>query len=373
MLGIFIVVFTTILVIKTSKTSNANIQKILNWLPAILLAYVIPAILSVLLNVDYSAHELHQWSKNFIIPFTILAVMSSLSIHQLKSCGWKPIVVFVAGSFFIALFPILLFGIAKLNPLLMEWLITGEKWKGLVTIIGSWVGGSTSQLVLKEAVETPESVFLAILIFDNLIVNLWTIFMFQFIKKSGKINDQLGINDQTMPEQIVTVKDNPIHPMLAVLLMFILVMLNFYFVPVFIYQILILSIIGLMLSNFWPPWNETFALKIGGVLIIIVMAILGLKLKFSNLSFDYILIGILLIWILGHLIFTMIIARILNVHMAWVAIGSMANVGGIATAPAVTSAYKKEWMPHAVLLAVLSMATGTFWGLMTIGIIKSIL
>ena len=44
----------------------------------------------------------------------------------------------------------------------------------------------------------------------------------------------------------------------------------------------------------------------------------------------------------------------------------MANVGGIATAPAVTAAYEKKWMPHAIILAVLSMATGTLWGMLTL-------
>jgi uncharacterized membrane protein len=48
----------------------------------------------------------------------------------------------------------------------------------------------------------------------------------------------------------------------------------------------------------------------------------------------------------------------------------MANVGGIATAPAVTAGYEKKWMPHAIVLAILSMATGTFWGLLTIDLFE---
>jgi len=44
----------------------------------------------------------------------------------------------------------------------------------------------------------------------------------------------------------------------------------------------------------------------------------------------------------------------------------MANLGGISTAPAVTAAYEKRWMPHAILLSILSMVSGTFWGLLTI-------
>lgn len=31
-----------------------------------------------------------------------------------------------------------------------------------------------------------------------------------------------------------------------------------------------------------------------------------------------------------------------------------------------TAAYKKELMPHAIILAILSMVTGTGWGMLTI-------
>ncbi|MGB1831752.1 MAG: DUF819 family protein, partial [Flavobacteriaceae bacterium] len=100
------------------------------------------------------------------------------------------------------------------------------------------------------------------------------------------------------------------------------------------------------------------------------MAILGLKLQFDLIQFDFLFMGFLIIWLGSHFLIMLGVAKLLNIHTAWVPIASMANVGGIATAPAVTAAYEKKWMPHAVILAVLSMATGTFWGMLTIGLIQ---
>ena len=80
--------------------------------------------------------------------------------------------------------------------------------------------------------------------------------------------------------------------------------------------------------------------------------------------------GFLVVWLTSHFFVMLGVAKILNVHSAWVPIASMANVGGIATAPAVTAAYEKKWMPHAIILAVLCMATGTFWGMVTIGLLQ---
>lgn len=100
------------------------------------------------------------------------------------------------------------------------------------------------------------------------------------------------------------------------------------------------------------------------------MAILGLKLQFELIQFDWIFMGFLIVWLVSHFVIMLGTAKLLNVHAAWVPIASMANVGGIATAPAVTAAYEKKWMPHAIILAVLSMATGTFWGMVTIALIQ---
>ena len=97
-----------------------------------------------------------------------------------------------------------------------EEILEHEYWKGLVTIVGSWIGGSTSQLVLKELVECPEEIFLIILVMDNVLVNLWTILMFQFIKRSDQLNEKLGISEQKIdfipPEQ--TSEGSGIRPIL---------------------------------------------------------------------------------------------------------------------------------------------------------------
>ena len=134
----------------------------------------------------------------------------------------------------------------------------------------------------------------------------------------------------------------------------------------FLWRVIVLSVTGLMLGNFVPRWNHPFVLKTGGILIILIMAILGLRLNFSGLSLPIPFVVIALVWIVAHYLFMMAVARIMGLHMAWVPIASMANLGGISTAPAVTSAYNEEWMPHAILLAILSMVSGTAWGMFTI-------
>ncbi|WP_353484119.1 DUF819 family protein [Haliscomenobacter sp.] len=86
-------------------------------------------------------------------------------------------------------------------------------------------------------------------------------------------------------------------------------------------------------------------LKLAGFSIVLIMAILGLKLDFAHLSLPLNLVGLVLIWLILHFGFMLLVARLLKTNIAWVAIGSMANVGGISTAPAVTAAFRAELMP----------------------------
>lgn len=353
---------TVIIVYFLDRWENEHIKSVFDWVPAILLAYLIPAAISSFLGADYSQADIHGYSKTYFIPLAIVAVMSSLSLQQLKAIGWKPIAVFVAGSFWIAVFPVFL------APLLLDQTLLVEQtfWKGIPPIVGSWIGGSTSQLVLKELVDCPESVFLTILVLDNILVNIWTIFMFQGIKKSNFLNQKLGITNHTMPDAIAEKEGQKLSFWWVVVLLLGSVLLTNYLVESFVAKIILLSFVGLIFSNVMPNWNFKFVLKLGGILILIVMAVLGLKLNFDLLQFDWAFLGFLIIWLTSHFFLMLLVAKFLNVNTAWVPIASMANVGGIATAPAVTAAYEPKWMPHAIILAILSMATGTFWGMLTI-------
>lgn len=369
-LPIIIVLCTVLFIRFIEQKEHPWLTIFFNWIPSILLAYLIPAGISAGIQKDFSGADIHNLSKALFIPLAIIAVMSSLSLTQLKSIGWKPILVFLSGSFWIAVFPIGLLLLFRNSAFVQDFLITQEFWKGIPPVVGSWIGGSTSQLVLKELVACSEAVFLTILVLDNILVNIWTIFMFQSIKKSNSLNRLLRIDGLSPPDSIQAENENKINPLLASIILLGSVGMAHFFIASFVVKIVVLSFVGIALSNLIKNWNFQFVLKLGGILILIVMAVLGLKLKFSLIQFDAIFMGFLVVWLLSHFVVMLGVAKLLNVNSAWVPIASMANVGGIATAPAVTAAYEKKWMPHAIILAVLSMATGTFWGLLTISLFR---
>ena len=367
-------IFATIIVIATVAVIGwLNLQKVswiqhlLNWFPAILFAYVIPALITHITGANLSFVYLHSLSRNWIIPFAIIMVMSALSFPQLKKVGARPILLFVSGSLVIAVMPPLLVWCSQfISEDSYRLFIKEEYWRGLVPITGSWIGGSTSQLVLKELVTCPETLFLSVIVLDNILVNIWTIIMFQVIKRSDELNQFFKING-VMPEvqfeKSVEGSRSRASTLITLSAVAVAVCATVFNTDNFLWRVIILSVLGLFFGNMIPRWNHQFVLKAGSLLIIIIMAILGLRLDFNGLSLPVPFVILCLIWLVGHYLFMILIAKLLNVHMAWVPIASMANLGGISTAPAVTSAYNKNWMPHAILLAILSMVSGNMWGM----------
>jgi len=371
-LSTVIVIVTVGSVLWLNQQQVKWVQLVLNWFPAILFAYVIPALITHASGIDLSSVYLHDISRNWIIPFAIMLVMSALSVPQLKRVGAKPILLFVSGSLVIATLPPILVWFSQfISPDSYHLFIEGEYWRGFVPIVGGWIGGSTSQLVLKELSECPETLFLSVIVLDNILVNIWTILMFQAIKRSDALNSFFKISS-SMPdvENEKEVEGSRLRSsiLITVVSVILAVVLVNYITEIFLYRVLILSLLGLVTGNFIPRWNHEFVLKAGGILIVTIMAILGLRLDFAGLALPGAFVALCLVWLLGHYIFMTLVARLLGVHMAWVPIASMANLGGISTAPAVTSAYNKDWMPHAILLAILSMVTGNLWGMVTISL-----
>lgn len=366
LLGIFIAISVSVFVIYIAKFKNKIVQKILHWLPAILLTFLIPGILSFIFDLSLENIPLHNWSKAYIYPITIFCIMSSMSLAQLKIVGVKPLLLFLVGSFTIAVIPALLFLLYLMGSEQML-----ELWKGIIPIVGSWIGGSSSMLVLKEYVSVREDLFLSVLLLDNMIQNIVMIFLFQIIRRTDHFNQKFNISQsisftENKTNEQLTNKNPYWSILIAVLITGTVVWLEFDFIV----NVIILSILGLVIGNILKFWSFGINLKIGSVGIIVIMSILGLKLKFDSFELPWVLILFMINWMIINILVIAYFNYKLKISMAWGPIAMMANIGGISTSPALASAYNKKLMPHAVVLAIVSMATGTFWGFLTTFLIE---
>ena len=101
--------------------------------------------------------------------------------------------------------------------------------------------------------------------------------MFQGIKRSDRINQLLKIDDHSRPDPIPESSQNTFSPEINFGILLAIILLVNVVVESFIIKIILLSFIGLLLSTLIKKWPFKFVLKLSGISIIMVMAILGLK------------------------------------------------------------------------------------------------
>ena len=97
--------------------------------------------------------------------------------------GNKALLIFFTGTLGIIIGgPIALYAVSFFSEPFHLAAQEGGYWKGLVTITGSWIGGSSSQLALKEIYGCSEELFVIILVIDALVavrgIGRWTAEMF---------------------------------------------------------------------------------------------------------------------------------------------------------------------------------------------------
>ena len=375
LVGMLIVVGTFFSITYYEKQKTGIISILSNWIPGILLSFILPAIVTNSFGLSLEQISLHDWSKKYLYPLVIICIMSSMSLTQIKIIGLKPLILFLSGSLIISTIPVVLMGLVLFFDFsYFNILIDEELWKGFIPVVGSWIGGSSSMLVLQEYISLNEELFLSVLFFDTLLQNIVMIFLFQSVRKTNQINRFFNIDDEVdfkdAPKGNVTPAKAMIKSLgiiLGVLILFRL--FNFSFLT----NVIWLSIIGLVIGNALKFWDHKTNLIIGSIGIILIMSILGLKLKIENFDLPLVFIFFIVAWMVLNMILLTLIGLFLKTSFVWTPIALMANIGGISTSPALASAYDKRFMPHAIVLAILSMATGTFWGLITTFFIQALI
>jgi uncharacterized membrane protein len=105
------------------------------------------------------------------------------------------------------------------------------------------------------------------------------------------------------------------------------------------------------------------ASQLGTVMLYLIVALIASRANFAELTQAplYIVAGFVIIAI--HLIVMVIFAKLFRLDLFSLGVASLANIGGVASAPILASAYSKALIPIVVLMAMMGYILGTFGGL----------
>jgi len=129
----------------------------------------------------------------------------------------------------------------------------------------------------------------------------------------------------------------------------------------FFWLILITTLLGIALSfTRARQYEGVGASKFATVFLYILIASIGMQMNILAILANPLLFLVGIIWIAFHALLLFIVAKIIRAPFFFYAMGSMGNVGGVASASATAAAFHPSLISVAVIISVFSYAIGTY-------------
>ena len=373
-------------------------KKFYSIFPALLLCYMVPAVLNTTKVISSETPEYEQLyfvASRYFLPASLLLLCLGIDLKGLFNLGWKPIVMFLSGTVGVILGgPIALFLFSQISPSTVAGVGDQAIWRGLSTVAGSWIGGGANQTAMLEIYGYDKSLYGGMILVDIVVANIWMAVLLFLIGKNEKINKWLKADNSTIDDLVHRVENYSLSVQKQPTLKDYMVMMgitfgglavsyylatlvsNFLgtipsisdpksffnsFTSSFLWLILFSTVIGVVLSTTKLRKLEgSGASKIGSLFIYILVAVIGMRMDIVQIFDNPLLMVLGIVWMFVHVIILFIVAKIIKAPFFFIAVGSKANIGGAASAPVVAGAFNPSLAPVGALLAILGYVVGTF-------------
>ncbi|HAF75744.1 MAG TPA: hypothetical protein DCG42_00340 [Maribacter sp.] len=379
----------------TSNKKTGFWSKFYSIVPAVLMCYLLPAILTSTGIVSDEISNLYFMASRYLLPAALVLMTLSIDIKAISNLGSKAIIMFLTGSAGIIIGgPIAILIVSIFSPDTVGGNDFDAIWRGLSTIAGSWIGGGANQAAMLEIFQYNPEKYGGMVLIDIVVANVWMAIVLLGVGKTKRIDtwlkadtsaiETLKIKVTEFTEKITRVPTlNDYMIMLA--LAFTAVGIAHFFGDYmstyltssfdvvsdqksflsflgssFFWMVVIATGLGIALSfTKAKNYEGAGASKIGGMFIYILVATIGMKMDLGKVLENPGLIAVGFIWISIHAGLMILVAKMIKAPYFFLAVGSQANVGGAASAPVVAAEFHPSLTSVGVLLAVLGYVVGT--------------
>jgi uncharacterized membrane protein len=371
-------------------TSNLNIsffKKFYAVIPPLLLCYFLPGLLNSFNVISGELSKIGYVSSNYLLPACLVLFTLNLNIRELWGMRKFAGIMFITGTIGVILGgPFAVW----LMSLFAPEVVSGETWKALATLAGSWIGGSANQAALYTILQPSAETFSATLAVDVFVAYGWMAVLIYGASKVQLLNRYFKADNSSV--EVLTqrmdaiAKDNArsaevkdIFIMLALAFGVVSIshfvagkiagfiemnapeLAQFSLTSKFFWLILITTLLGIGLSFTKARRYEAVgSSKFATVFLYVLIASIGMQMDIMAILANPLLFVVGIIWILFHAALLFIVAKVIRAPFFFYAMGSMGNIGGVASASVTAAAFHPSLISVAVIISVFSYAIGTY-------------
>jgi uncharacterized membrane protein len=342
------------------------------FLPPVIWAYFLPMFLTAG-GITPLQSTVYDWMGDYLLPFSLFLLMLTVDLPAIMKLGRKAITMMLAGTLGIVIGGPIAF-------LIFKSFLPPDAWKGFATLSGSWIGGTANMLAMQASVGAPDSIVGPIIVVDTVVGYGWmgvliflSAFQVRFDKWVGADNSAIEQANARLQELDTTRRPTQLNDLVYMLGLglggtviakalgnMLPVLGNPTIISHTTWSILIVVTIGLSLS-FTPlrKLERAGASKMGFLALFLLLTSIGAKADLRALWEVPLYMAAGAVWITIHISILIMVAKLMKAPLFFVATGSMANIGGAASAPIVASVYHPAMAPVGLLMGV----SGYFLGI----------
>ena len=352
-------------------------RKLFEVVPPVIYVYFLP-MLATTAGITPSASPLYEWTVPYLLLFALLMLMVSVDLKSVVRLGPVALFMVAAGTVGIVIG-------GPISLMLFGGMLPEDAWTGFAALSGSWIGGTANMVAIAESVGTSPDAMGPVIVVDTVVGYGWMGVLIAMVGLQGRFDRRTKARTDAIEQtnrQLEAMKSDR-RPLT---LRDAIVMIGFGMACAVVAQrlgqrlpavgdptiisgttwaILIVVTGGLVLSFTRLRKMETVgASHLGYTALYLLLAGIGAQADLRAVldAPVYLLAGA--VWIAIHLGILLIAARIVRAPFFFVATGSMANIGGAASAPVVAGVYHRAMAPIGLLMAVAGYIFGIYGALL---------
>lgn len=336
--------------------------------PPIVLSYVAAAILAVC-GCWTSTGEIAESQRRLLeacVPMLVFLMLVRCDLRALRTLGPRVVLAFACATLSIIV------GVAVAWTVWRSWM-PADGWRSLAALGAGWVGGAANLAAVGRAIDlTPDGVSVA-LAADTICYTGWVMVLFASVPLASQFNRWAGASPSAPPQVSVS---EPAPPGAGDVLVWLALGLAVAVVATFIaerlpatgvltpvaWTILIVSAIGIGTATS-PLARLPGSTPTASALLSLVVVTMGAQASLGGFVRAPVFILAGCTAIMCHALIMLVAARLFGLDLAVCGIASLANIGGVGSAPVLAAAHAPALVPLAILLALCGYALGNVAGL----------
>ncbi|QOP40553.1 DUF819 domain-containing protein [Sulfurimonas marina] len=338
-------------------------HKIFTFLPSVVMIYAFSMFLASM-NVfaqNDAIHDIYKLAKTNLLPAMLFLILLQVDLKDFIKLGRKLLIAYLLAVVSIAvgfMAVVYLFGFDETIA------------SSFGALAGSWMGGTANMVAVGSALGVSEDAFAYALVVDSVNYTIWVAFLLfltpfaSYFNRWSKADDSVVTMNGIGCSCTVGAKRYWFLVLLAILVSFVTQLLATQFTILnSTTTIVVLATLFGILGSFTKLREVGGSSEIATTMLYILVALIGSQAvieSFWSVGL-YVLAGFLILAI--HFVLMALGAKLFKLDLFSIAVASLSNIGGVASAPILAATYDKKLVGVGVLMAIMGYIIGTFGGL----------